>query len=174
MLDNFYGMNKITALLGVVLVLVSAGFVYYFVTLPETPVVTVYEEETFVFVDGNGGELTVQYDESAELALVTFADTEYELLQVAAGTGTRYESSNGLVVFTEQLGEARLEVAGELVAVGVLPETVPLDEGVIGTVTDLQPVVLDGIAVVDVPVLGQRCVDSATVDCAALEAAARQ
>jgi len=167
-------MNKITALLGVVLVLVSAGFVYYFVTLPEAPVVTVYEEEIFVFVDAEGAELTVQYDESAELALVTFADTEYELMRVTSESGARYESLNELVVFTEQQGEARLEVAGELVAVGVLLETVPLDEGVIGTVTDQQPVVLDGIAVVDVPVLGQRCVDSATVNCAALEVAARE
>jgi len=31
--------------------------------------------------------------------------------------------------------------------------------------------VVESIAVVDVPVLGQRCVDSVTVDCAALEAA---
>ena len=166
-------MNKIAIVVGLVLVLVSAGFFYVFVNLPDEPESVVYLDESFTFVSSEDEDLTVWYDQSADFARVSFADNEYELERTVSGSGARYESSNGLVVFTEHQEEARLEVDGELVVTAQLADG-RLADSVIEAedVTDLGAVERNDIEVVDVPVLGQQCVDSATVDCAALEAAA--
>jgi len=166
-------MNKIAIVVGIVLVLVSAGFFYVFVTLPDEPESVVYLDESFTFVGSENEELVVSYDQSADFARVSFADNQYELERMVSGSGTRYESSNGLVVFTEHQEEARLEVDGELVVTAQLADG-RLADSVIEPedVTDLGTVERNDIEVVDVPVLGQQCVDSETVDCAALEAAA--
>ena len=166
-------MNKITVVVGMLLVLVSAGFFYVFVTLPDEPEPVVYVDESFTFVSPEDEELVVSYDQSADFVRVSFADNEYELERMVSGSGTRYESSNGLVVFTEHQEEARLEVDGELVVTAQLSDG-RLDDSVIEAedIADLGAVERNDIEVVDVPVLGQQCVDSETVDCAALEAAA--
>jgi len=164
-------MNKLKVFLGIILVVVSAGFLYYMLTLPQEPANTVFEDERFVFVNQADEELTVQYDESAEVALVTFADNSYELQRAVSGSGTRYQSDNELVVLTEHQAEVRLTIDGQEVMVGTLaPQDADiqvLEERSIEPVSDL----IESVEVVDIPVLGQRCVDSATVDCAALQAA---
>jgi len=166
-------MNKITVVVGMMLLVVSAGFFYVYVTLPDEPQSVVYLDETFTFTSSEGEELVVSYDQSADFALVSFAGNEYELERRVSGSGTRYSSSNGLVVFTEHQGEVRLEVGSDLLVIAQ-PTDNRLADAVIDMqdVVDLEAVEPNEIKVVDVPVLGQRCVDSETVDCAALEAAA--
>lgn len=177
LLKAILNMNKIAVFLGIVLVLLSALFVYFYMTTPAQPLTPEYVGETFVFTGIAGEELAVQYDESADYALVTFAGTQYELLRVATGSGARYESGNGQVVFTEHQGEARLVVGEEIMIVATEQVVVQSEESTIDTSVDFRTVVVEMqdmvevIEVVDVPVLGQRCVDSVTVDCAALEAA---
>ena len=166
-------MNKITVVVGMLLVLVSAGFFYVYVTLPDEPESIVYLDESFTFVDSDGEELVISYDQSSEFASVSFKGNEYELEQTVSGSGTRYTSNNGLVVFTEHQGEASLAVGGDLVVVAQLAgEQLAEADIAIEDVTDLDSVERNEIPVADVPVLGQRCIDSETVDCAALEAAA--
>ena len=165
-------MNKIAVVVGVVLLVVSMGFIYVMTTLPAEPAPTVYVDESFEFVDAQGSEITVEYDESADFARVTFADNQYELSRVASGSGTRYESANGLVVFSEHQGEVRLEVGDQPVVVGFARGADLAALGTTEQLTDLDVVEVDQIEVVEMPVLGQRCVDGPTIDCAALEAAA--
>ena len=151
--------------------IISVWFGYTYVTLPAEPTEVTYVGETSVFTN-DSQELTVQYDESADAARVTYDDNQYELARVQSASGTRYQSGNGLVVFTEHQGEARLEIGGDTVLIGRLVRTesnLSEDTSVVETVEHVR---VESIEVVDVPVLGQRCVDSATVDCAALEAAA--
>jgi len=165
-------MNKLAVLVGVVLIFLSAGFIYVMITAQDEPVVTTYVDETFVFVDSSGEEIAVQYDYSAEFAKVTYAGNVYELNRVESASGVEYQTSNGRVIFFERQGEARLEISDEVVVIGLreTPDSTP--DTTTEDVTDLSPVVTDPIEVIAVPVLGQQCVDSATVDCAALEAAA--
>ena len=166
-------MNKITVVVGMLLVLVSAGFFYVYVTLPDEPESIVYLDESFTFIDSDGEELVVSYDQSAEFANVSFKGNEYELERTVSGSGSRYTSNNGLVVFTEHQGEASLAVDGDMVVIAQLLDR-ELADAVIDTegATDLDMVERNEIPVANVPVLGQRCIDSETVDCAALEAAA--
>jgi membrane-bound inhibitor of C-type lysozyme len=168
-------MNKIAIVVGLVLVLVSAGFFYVFVNLPDEPEPVVYLDESFTFVSCEDVDLTVWYDQSADFARVSFADNEYELERTVSGSGARYESDNGLVVFTEHQGEARLEVDGELTVIAQRTDTSLIENDTAITdedVTDVDSEERNDIEVVDIPILGQQCVDSETVDCAALEAAA--
>jgi hypothetical protein len=195
-------MNKFVVMIGVVLVVATAGFVYVAVTTPEAPTEIVYSDETFVFINDAGESVSIQYDETAKSALVKYAENEYRLTRDETSTGTRYESGNGLVVFTEQDGEARLGIDDQTVIVGVLQDLEPGDDaptdqasddlvladqgssegdmsaGEVTVATDAEGDVetaaqTDGVPVASVPVLGQRCVDGPTVDCAALKAAAR-
>ena len=165
-------MKLFVGLLGVVLVVVTGWFVYTWVSVPNESIPVVYTEEIFVFADSEAQQLVVQYDESGEFALVLFNNNEYELMLVASESGARYESRNGLVVFTQQLGQGQLELGGEVVIAGGLLEGSEAIAVIEERMIDGESIAIDTIKVVNVPVLGQRCVDSVTVDCAELEAAA--
>jgi len=165
-------MKKIAALVGAILILVTAGYIFVLTTLIQEPEEIMYAEETLTFIGAEESILAIQYDETADFALVQFEGNQYELMRVRSASGARYESNNGLVVFWEQRDETRLEIEGQPVFVKIEPEPeldILLDINDATTEEIEQaPVeieVVEAIEVVDVPALGLRCEDTDIVDC---------
>ena len=59
--------------------------------------------------------LQTSYDLGSNRLTVVFGDTEsYELSQVVVANGARYALSDNSIIFTEDRGEAQLQVDGEI------------------------------------------------------------
>lgn len=174
-------MKIFAAILGIVLLLLSATFIYLFYNLPDQSVEIDLVDTTETYIDESDRTIVVQYNESKTAAKVTFLDETFDLTQGEVDDGQQYASVNQLVVLLIDDETATFDIGGNVIsAVLVTPETMGESEPEIEqpvAVVDTPEVIVvepEAIAVVDVPVLGQRCVDSDTVDCAALEAAANQ
>ena len=107
-------------ILTLVLAILALGYFAYNKNESEHEAVA-YTSDLFVFAS-EGSQFTVQYDQEGNHAKVSLSGVQYELDRAISGSGTRYESEDGDVVFSEHQGEATLEIGGQAKLTGELLE----------------------------------------------------
>lgn len=111
-------MKKIIIFLVVVLLVAIAYFMFMGKTTnaPTNQPVS-YAGEIFTFANDEG-HFTVQYNADGDKALVKINDSQYDLNSAISGSGAKYESADGKVVFWEHQGDGLLEVDGQTLVPG--------------------------------------------------------
>lgn len=97
----------------IVAVIVLMLGAWLFTSRVKAPNAPVFIDEVTVFSDDNG-QFTIQYNESADKALLSLSGVQYELDREPSASGARYVSADKTVLFWEKGGEALVEINGQV------------------------------------------------------------
>jgi membrane-bound inhibitor of C-type lysozyme len=119
-------MNKsnILTILGVIIIIVAAYFIYKAPKPTDQNQSGIYTSDVYTFSTDKDA-VTIQYNDDSSKAELNLNGTTYDLERAISGSGAKYETDDGSVVFWEHQGAASVTIDNETVVDGAVLQTAP-------------------------------------------------